>query len=216
MQTRRLVLAATIFLMAFPLRIAPASPDALTPLAHKLAAFYDRLGVEDHWIAGQHVDWESGDPDGRPERLPGRHTHCSAFAAAAAKRLGIYLLRPPEHGQVLLANAQSEWLAEMGEREGWRALDGPLQAQSAANAGRFVVASYHNHSDDRPGHIAIVRPAEKTAGMIDEEGPDVIQAGSHNATRVSLRQGFAGHPHAWEDAEIAYYAHDVPPGRLDN
>ena len=32
----------------------------------------------------------------RRKRGPG-HTHCSAFTAAAAMRLGIYLLRPPEH-----------------------------------------------------------------------------------------------------------------------
>ena len=41
------------------------------------------------------------------------------------------------------------------------------------------------------------------------EGPDVIQAGSVNKTSISLRDGFAGHPAAWRDHEIVYYAHEV-------
>jgi hypothetical protein len=59
-------------------------------------------------------------------------------------------LRPPEHGQKLLANAQSEWLAEEGAARGWVRLADADQAQAAANRGLLVVASYHNHHDDRP------------------------------------------------------------------
>jgi hypothetical protein len=181
----------------------------MSPSGQKLAKFYDSLNVEAHWIAGVHVDWQTGDPDGSPETLPGRHTHCSAFAASAAKRLGVYILRPPEHGQVLLANAQNEWLADQGAGAGWRALQGPAEAQAAANRGLLVVASYHNRRGDKPGHIAIVRPSGKSDEAVMSEGPDVIQAGSQNYSRISLAEGFAGHRHAWEDQEVQYYAHAI-------
>ena len=72
-----------------------------------------------------------------------------------------------------------------------------------------MVASYNNHHDDRPGHIAVARPADKTAEQIAAEGPDLIQAGSVNRTSVSLREGLAGHPAAWRDHEVMYYAHQL-------
>jgi hypothetical protein len=189
----------------------PAHPadEAISPKAQALAHTLDTMGVETKWASGVHVDWETGLPDGVPERLPGRHTHCSAFVAAAAKKLGVYILRPPQHGQVLLANAQNEWLAGDGRAAGWRPLNGPVEAQAAANRGLLVVASYHNHHDNKPGHIAIVRPGTKGAAQIAAEGPDAIQAGAVNSTAISIRDGFAGHPAAWNNNEIVYYAHDV-------
>ena len=78
---------------------AAAQSDAISPRGHWLEQKLDQMGVETKWQAGIHVNWDTGLPDGIPERRPGRHTHCSAFVAAAAKRLGIYILRPPEHGQ---------------------------------------------------------------------------------------------------------------------
>jgi hypothetical protein len=144
-----------------------------------------------------------------PETSPGKHTHCSAFVAAAAKKLGVYILRPPEHGQKLLANAQNEWLSGDGAAQGWRRLADAREAQAAANRGLLVVASYHNRHDDKPGHIAIIRAGNKTPQQIAAEGPDVIQAGSVNATSISIKAGFAGHPAAWRDNRIEYYAHEV-------
>ncbi|WP_342359897.1 hypothetical protein [Terrarubrum flagellatum] len=167
----------------------------------------DRMGVEQRWIAGQHIEWETGLPDGRPLSNRGRHTHCSAFVASAAKQLGVYILRPPEHGQTLLANAQFEWLAEEGAPNGWRPVADAAMAQQLANRGMLVVAAYHNHYDDKPGHIAIVRPSEKSAAQIAVEGPDIIQAGTRNYSRVSLREGFSGHRSAWGRNEVAYFAH---------
>jgi hypothetical protein len=203
--TRRGVLA---LLLAVALGDAHAALAAeVTPAGQRLAKFYDSLDVESHWIAGTHVDWQTGDPDGLPERLPGRHTHCSAFVASAAQKLGVYILRPPEHGQVLLANAQNEWLAGAGSGAGWLPLRDAAEAQAAANRGLLVVASYHNHYDDKPGHIAIVRPGDKSAEALMSEGPDVIEAGARNYSKISLVGGFAGHPHAWEDREVQFYAH---------
>jgi hypothetical protein len=204
--------AATAFctfvvLVVFAGAARPA--DTITPQAQALMKVLDAMGVESKWIAGEHVYWETGLPTGVPETSPGKHTHCSAFVAAAAKNLGVYILRPPEHGQKLLANAQNEWLAEEGAARGWVKLANAGEAQAAANRGLLVVASYHNHHDDRPGHIAIVRPGNKTTEQIAAEGPDVIQAGSANKTSISIRDGFAGHPAAWRDHELVYYAHEV-------
>jgi hypothetical protein len=189
--------------------IVHADESRVTPQARWLAHELDSMGVETKWIAGAHIDWKTGLPDGASEKLPGRHTHCSAFVAAVTERLGIYILRPPQHGQVLLANAQNEWLAAGGRAEGWRPLGGPAEAQDAANKGLLVVASYHNHRDDKPGHIAIVRPGDASVEKINSEGPDVIQAATVNSTSISVKAGFAGHVSAWNDNEIDYYAHAV-------
>jgi len=204
---RKLALAAA--LIAAPALGFAADVATVSPQGQKLAQALDSMGVESKWIAGAHIDWETGLPDGRPERMPGRHTHCSTFVAAFAKTLGIYILRPPEHGQVLLANAQNEWLAAAGAAAGWRPVSSPLDAQALANAGVLVVASYHARRDDKPGHIAIVRPAATNPDAIAAIGPVVIQAGSVNSASIPAKDGFAGHIHAWRDNEIDYYAHAV-------
>ena len=116
---------AFVVLVVFAGAARPA--DTVTPQAQAVSKVLDAMGVESKWIAGEHVYWETGLPTGVPETSPGKHTHCSAFVAAAAKNLGVYILRPPEHGQKLLANAQNEWLAEEGAASGWVKL---------ANAGR--------------------------------------------------------------------------------
>jgi len=188
---------------------ASADPLTVSPKGHWLAQQLDGMGVEGKWIAGAHIDWRTGLPDGRPETSAGRHTHCSAFVAAAAEKLGAYILRPPQHSQVLLANAQFEWLGEAGAGEGWRAVPDGDAAQSAANAGDLVVAAYESHRSDKPGHIAIVKPASRSAAELAAEGPLVIQAGSSNSSAVSLREGFAGHPAAWRDNEVESFAHKL-------
>lgn len=186
-----------------------AEEASISPRARRVTEVLDSMQVESLWPAGVHVNWRTGVPDGGEGTLHGRHTHCSAFVASAAEKLGVYILRPPQHPQELLANAQNEWLASDGRAEGWRPLSGPVEAQEAANRGDLVVASYHNHHDNKPGHIAIVRPGRKSAAQVQAEGPDVIQAGTVNSASISLVAGFSGHPHAWADNEIAYYAHVV-------
>ena len=181
-----------------------AQPSAVP--ANRTFEVIDAMDVENHWPAGEHVNWQTGVPDGRPETSPGKHTHCSAFVAAAAKQLGIYILRPPEHSQVLLANAQYDWLASAdGQAKGWQALPDAQAAQQRANQGWLVVASYHNRRDDKPGHIAIVRPASaKHQGELL-----VTQAGGHNYRSVALEKGFADHKRALRNNEIRYFAHEV-------
>ena len=205
--TRRMFLAGAGLLAATPALAQSAS--RITPEGRKLAAALDAFEVEKHWIAGAHVNWETGDPDGRPVSSKGRHTHCSAFVASAAKRLGVYILRPPDHGQVLLANAQFDWLRSIGAARGWSRVASLRAAQDVANDGRLVVAAYRSHYDNTPGHIAIVRPGDLSAEVIAAEGPRVAQAGNVNSSSVSLRQGFAGHPAAWNKREAEFFAHDL-------
>ena len=200
--------------LAISSHAALAAPAPLAPQAQAIEQRLDALDVADRWIAGTHVNWRTGLPDDESGVLPGRHTHCSAFVAAAAEALGVYILRPPQHGQVLLANAQSEWLASEGAAAGWFPLPDAAAAQDFANRGFFVVASYHSLYDNRPGHIAIVLPGSKSPAAFAAEGPDVMQAGTFNSFRISLRDGFAGHPRAFAGG-IAFYAHAVDrlPGR---
>lgn len=198
---------AAIGLLLCGVNTALAVPIA--PAAKTLIRRIDSLDVENHWPAGVHVKWETGVPDGRPESGSGKHTHCSAFVAAAARELGIYILRPPEHPQLLLANAQYEWLGGEGAARGWKPLASAEEAQHYANRGWFVVATYRNHHDDKPGHIAIVRPSDKSDTSIREEGPQITQAGGTNYRSTALSVGFAGHPAAWRKHEVRFYAHAV-------
>lgn len=207
----------SLLILLLSAKNAPASPHRsccgeITAPGQRLAAFLDGMNVESLWIAHEHVNWETGEPDrGAAYEGPGNHTHCSAFAAAAAKRLGGYILRPPEHGQVLLANAQAKWLAsEQAEGQGWRRLTGARAAEEQANRGNLVVVVFANPDQHEPGHVAIVRPSEKSAEALDRNGPDIIQAGNHNHTRTIVRIGFENHPGAWPDG-VRYYMHLLQP-----
>ena len=77
-----------------------------------------------------------------------------------------------------------------------------------------MVATYKNHHDDKPGHIAVLRPSDKEVASIREEGPQITQAGGTNYRSVALKVGFAGHPAAWNRQEVRFYAHAVPAGGL--
>jgi hypothetical protein len=166
------------------------------------------MNVESLWLAQEHIDWETGRPDkGEEYTGPGRSTHCSAFAASVGKRLGVYMLRPPEHGQVLLASAQAEWFrSPAGSKNGWQPVRDAQEAQSLANQGKLVVVVFASPDPHRPGHIAIVRPADLSARLLEENGPEITQAGQKNYTKTSTRAGFRAHPGAWPGG-VLYYAH---------
>lgn len=182
----------------------------ISPAGHRLETVLDGMDVESRWLAKEHVNWETGRLDKGPDYDgPGRSTHCSAFAAAAGKRLGVYMLRPPDHGQVLLVNAQAEWFhTQRGREAGWRALPGPRQAQTLANEGDLVVIVYESPNPHKPGHIAIVRPDLRPLRLLEENGPSIIQAGQTNYTHTSAKVGFQHHPGAWPDG-VKYYVHPV-------
>lgn len=203
------LMARCLMILCLWWSLPAVSAKVISPAAVTLFQSIDSLDVEHHWLAGAHVAWETGIPDGHAESAVGRHTHCSAFVAAAAKRAGIYILRPPEHPQTLLANAQYDWLGSRGSTHGWQKLKDGIDAQYHANLGWLVVATYRNGRDDKAGHIAIVRPSDKDAGALSVEGPQITQAGENNFTSIPLRVGFAAHPGAWNRQEIRFYAHPL-------
>ncbi len=167
------------------------------------------MDVEKLWLPGAIVDWRTGLPTGKPfTDSPKKHTHCSQFVAAASLRLAVPLLRPPEHSVVGLANAQNAWLdSDAAKKSGWVRLKDAVEAQRFANEGRLVLASVSNPDPTRAGHIAIVRPGDKSAELLAKEGPDIMQAGGTNFMRTSLRRGFANHPKEYDG--IAFHGHAV-------
>lgn len=199
----RLALALTVVCLA-PLTL---SAHEITADGHRLATFLDGLHVETHWLPGQAVNWQTG------ERLTAgatHATHCSTFVAAACARLSVYILRPPQHGEAHLANAQSHWLkGKEGHEHGWRAVKTAEEAQRLANHGQIVVAAYENPDHHHAGHIAIVRPAKLTQQHLHDYGPQIIQAGEHNYQSAALAKGFEHHPLAWGDRYVQFYTHAV-------
>jgi hypothetical protein len=196
-------LRAWLACLAFPALLA----GPVTPEGALLAARYDAMDVEHHWLRGHQVDWRTGDP--KPDRAGS--THCSEFIAAACERLGAYVLRPPEHGAKFLASAQAEWLGRSGPALGWRPVDSPFKAQELANQGRIVLVLYESPDPRKSGHAALVRPSDKADAVIAEEGPQVTQAGGENAASTSLRQGFRFHRGAWVSAreyKVVFFVHE--------
>jgi hypothetical protein len=184
----------------------------ITSHGRQLEQFLDGSGVDHLWLAGWHVDWRTGERDRAPPGGAESKTHCSAFVAAMAGRLRIYVLRPPEHRQELLANAQMRWLREHGADDGWRPLPSYVAAQAAANGGELVLEAYENPDRHRPGHIAIARPSDKTRAALDQDGPQETQAGERNALSTTTAAGFRQHRGAWQAAgggTLRYYAHAV-------
>lgn len=188
----------------------PSCCGPITEQGKRLLSVLDGMHVESLWLAHEHVNWETGEPDkGEAYTGPGRSTHCSAFAAAVGKRLGAYMLRPPEHGQVLLANAQAEWFRSLaGRQSGWQPVGDAHEAQSLANRGNLVVVVFESPDPHRPGHIAVVRPAHRPTRLLEENGPEITQAGQKNYTKTSTKVGFLGHPGAWPGG-VLYYAHPI-------
>jgi len=175
----------------------------VTPAGAQLVKFLDSQNVEHLWTAHEHIDWQTGEPmPGHGHEPP---THCSAFAAAAAKKLGIYILRPPEHGQDMLSLAQERWLgSSAGREEGWKPVGSPKEAQVLANQGELVVLVFGREHGS--GHIAIVRPAVKSDKALAEDGPETTQAGGHNFSDGNAKYSFVFHPGAWP-SKVEMFAH---------
>ncbi|RKR84846.1 hypothetical protein BDD43_5099 [Mucilaginibacter gracilis] len=175
----------------------------------RLRDFYLKQNVENLWLAGNHINWETGEPD-NPYATKNIKTHCSAFVASVCKQKGVYILRPPEHKTELLANAQYNWLSSAdGYKQGWRQIQDSIyeKAQEFANKGFIVIAVYKNQNAKKPGHIALVMPIEKSIAYLFNEGPNLIQAGHINRNNVSLKEGFKNHISNWALAanEISFF-----------
>lgn len=173
--------------------------------------------VNNLWLPHVHIHWDTGTPDLSNLNVS-KSTHCSAFVAAFANKLNIYILHPPEHGQTLLANAQVDWLtSNIGKEHGWVSIDGAKEAQLEANKGNLVLATWKNTNPDKPGHIAIVRPSQKSEIELYEKGPDIAQAGTFNSVNTSADMGFKHHVGRWilgGSKSIQYFSHPVSPDKL--
>jgi len=232
-----LLLLASSFCLS-PSAAQPSHPDAPTPAPSQpapqgqpccgpvtragqaLVAQLDATGVDHLWLAGQHVNWQTGEPDsGSEDRGHGRASHCSAFVGAFAQQQGVYVLRPPQHSQILLATAQVAWLSSpAAQQAGWQPLQDMRQAQTLANQGRLVLAAFPSPQPRKPGHIAIVRPAELSESELQANGPQITQAGQQNYLSTTTRQGFRLHHGAWPEG-IRYFGVEesrrgqpAPPG----
>jgi hypothetical protein len=205
--------AAPVPQMQLPAVAAPVHTDTgccgpVTPEGRHLRQILDGMDVDHLWQNHLHVDWETGQPDQALTYAgPDTHSHCSAFAAAVGERLGIYMLRPPEHPQQLLASAQGKWFASRQAQDmEWHEVVFARQAQTLANQGQLVVMVYVSPDPHTPGHIAIVRPAMKTDAALEADGPETTQAGGTNFSNGTARRSFALHPGAWPDG-VKMYAH---------
>jgi hypothetical protein len=204
--------------------VAPASVAPISPAGQWLSKFLDRMDVTHHWLRGnEHIAWKTGLPlleehGHKLTPLADDETHCSAFAAAVADGLGIYLLHPPEHSHVLLANAQFDWLpSDAGRKAGWSPVESPVEAQSLANEGELVIAVYKNPDATQSGHIAVVCPDAKAADAILAKGPQITQAGWTNYRSADLAAGFDHHPGAWKPdgrGGVRFYSHPIKPEDL--
>jgi hypothetical protein len=192
---------------ALQLAACAARAVPISAKGRRLAIALDSMNVEQRWLPGDGVNWRTGEHDPAARALKG---HCSAFAAAVCAAFDLYILRPPEHREWLLANAQCNWLLQEGPRHGWARVDDGASAQRLANRGNLVLACYKNRERDDPGHIAVIRPSGKSLKRINRDGPDVTQAGSRNYRRTTARVGFRLHAKAWDRGEIVYYWHALP------
>ena len=220
MTLRRLTLAtlaAALCLTPLHAQEQSASPataipccTVVSPEGRHLDAIIDSMHVNELWQAKVHINWETGIQD-EPSSTsgPDRATHCSSFSAALGKKLGIYMLRPPDHPQQLLASAQARWFrTPEASKDGWTPVANATEAQGLANKGELVVVIYESPDAHRPGHVAIVRPGPVTPAEMDEHGVRTAQAGALNFSSGYAKISFAKHEGAWPNG-VRYYAHPI-------
>jgi hypothetical protein len=185
------------------------SPHVITNQGPALSTFLDSLDVETYWANGLWVDWLTGGKCANntlPNSTSANASHCSAFAAAVATLLGVYILHQSDTvSDVNLANNQANWLAS--NPMGWSRVQYPTNAQALANIGTLVVASYYD--PNQSGHIAVLRPSTKSDAEILAVGPEICQSGIHNYNDTNAMTGFGVHPNAFATNGIRYYCHIV-------
>jgi hypothetical protein len=184
--------------------IKPSEGLPISPAGSSLAVLLDRMDVEHHWLPGQTVAWRTGEAIDGGSRGPA--SNAGGFVAAVCAQLKVPM--PSPAGDSLLAGSQYDWLLTEGLKRGWTEV-GPLEAQLLANQGWVVVAAWKDAATttDRSlaGQTAIVRPNRRPAADITPNGPRVIEAGAHNHSDISLKDGFPAK--AWATKQVVYLAH---------
>lgn len=184
----------------------------MTACGKQLQTFYLGMDVLHKWQSGQHINWLTGEPDD-PDAVSGIRTHCSAFVAAACERRGIYILRPPEHQQELLANAQVKWLtSDQARGFGWHPIKEHVlfEAQKIADQGYMVVACAQNPDRHKPGHIALVMPTNLSLQQLQQSGPVMIQSSTTNSVNALFRDAFRRHIADWNSVadDVLFFYND--------
>ena len=184
--------------------VTPATNSAnACAQAAMLSAFLDSLQVNNYWLEGASVNWLTGVAGGSgPNMTIGTDSHCSAYAGAVTDLLGVYLLRQPYASDLNLANNQANWLAT--NTAGWFPISTMTVAQHLVNTGELVVASYQASSGS--GHIAVLRPSNRTDASVNAFGPEECQSGDNNFLSTNIVTGFNQHPGAFP-SNILYYGH---------
>ena len=116
------------------------------------------------------------------------------------------MLSPPPQNN--LANLQRDWLEGEGHDKGWHKVSG-VEAQRLANKGVVVVASFKNddpHFHGGHGHIAVIRPSDKSEADVRREGPQITQAGGHNYNSAPMTSGFGAQ--AIRSHQVLFYAYE--------
>lgn len=169
-----------------------------------LAAALDGMDVENHWLAGQRVDWKTG--NSIDEEGSGTTSNGGAFVAAVGARFKLPM--PASELANFQPGNQFEWLLIDGKAKGWMAM-GEVEAQLLANQGWIVIAAWKNSASagerKTSGMTAIVRPDSKPVGDIAKNGPRVILAGDQNRNNVALNEAFPAS--AWDNREVVFLAH---------
>ena len=165
-----------------------------------LAQQLDAMDVESHWLSGQNVSWETGNPVGSE---PGPASNGATFVAAVGARLKVPMPEPVP-GNVF-PDSQYDWLVNQGTGVGWVAV-GDVEAQLLANQGWMVAAAWKSPSEasDRSmdGQTAIVRPSSKPVEAVAARGPQLAVAGPQNHSDIALKDAFP--PASWN--QVVYLA----------
>jgi hypothetical protein len=171
-----------------------------------LAATLDGMDVENHWLAGQRLDWKTGNPV--DEVGNGTTSNGGAFVAAVGARFKVPM--PAPEGSNFLPINQFEWLLIDGKAKGWLAM-GEVEAQLLANQGWVVIAAWKNPASagerKTSGMLAVVRPDSRPIGEIAANGPSVILASDQNRNSVVFNKAFPASAWPHRDEEVLFFAH---------
>jgi hypothetical protein len=166
-----------------------------------LAERLDAMDVENRWLPGQDVNWNTGNPiDGGP----GPASNGGGFVDAVCASLKVPMNDPvPEN---FSPATQYDWLVNEGTTHGW-VMVGDIEAQLLANQGWMVIAAWKSGISEGDqsldGQTAIVRPSAKPAGEVAERGPQISVAGWQNHNDIALKSVFP--PIAWNQAVYAAF-----------
>jgi hypothetical protein len=168
------------------------------------------LDVENHWRAGNAVDWRTGDPISGAPPAP---INSGPFVYAVANQQRVPL--PDPDPATMVAAPLIRWLMREGTDRGWQQVS-PLEAQLLANQCWVVVAGWRNPNPAAGdpyarGLAAVVRPDTRPTAEIATRGPRITLAGVTNANDTTVKSAFP--QQAWDDNQIVYLAHKPASSR---